>query len=366
MDFSWIKNLIEKINISFSSKKINSPSVKIKNETENRIDKAIIYQGLSYSDAKDLVESVIDQKLMVFKNEAKLEYENRANEFGSLLKEKLSGLPEEEIAKLKDPDTQLALLEAATISGRKQNKDLRGVLADLVIHRIKNDQTGKEELKNIVYNEAISTIGKITSDQLKIITLCYLLRYVSFLNINSWEAFQGYFSKNISPFIDFNNSDSQFQHIEYAGCGSIGIGSWSLDKIYQLEYAFLFQNDITEQEITELGIDDELKNKFIGKKETGGFIIRLRNKQALEKYLDDQNTETETKKKIVDLFERKIKSTADVRKEIEEKIDIGKKVFEAWEKNLKHLNLTSVGIAIGATYFEQITGEKIDINIWIN
>lgn len=364
MDLSWFKNLIGNLNIK--SERVNSPTVKIKQETENKIDKAVIYQGLSYTEAKDLVESVIDQKLMVFKNEAKDEYRIRTQEFGNILKEKLSTLPEEEILKLKEPDTQMALLEAATISGRKQNPDLRAVLADLVINRIKNDQSGKEELKNIVYNEAITTIGKITSDQLKIITLCYLLRYVSFLNINSWDAFKNYFSKNISPFIDFNNTDSQFQHIEYAGCGSIGIGSWNLDQIYQQEYSFLFQNDISEEEVNNLSLSEDLKAKVIGKNEKENLFIRFKNKSSIEDYIKKELIESDIGTKIKNLFENKIKSTGEVRKEIEENIDIGKKVFEIWDKNLKHLSLTSVGIAIGATYFEQIVGEKIDINIWIN
>lgn len=366
MNISWIKNIIEKIELSFKSERVNSPTIKVNQETENIIDKAIIYQGLSYLEAKDLVESVIDQRLMVFKNEAKEEYQIRTKEFGDLLKGKLSVLPEEEIAKLKDPDTQLALLEAATISGRKQSSDLRAVLADLVIHRIKNDQTGKEELKNIVYNEAITTIGKITLDQLKIITLCYLLRYTSFLGVTSWETFKDYLRKNISPFIDVNNSNSQFQHIEYAGCGSIGIGSWSLDQKYQGEYSFLFFNDIEESEIAELGITDELRAKIIGKNENGKFLIRFMNKNTLEEYLKVNSSNTTINSNIVSLYERKIKSTSDVRKKIEDETDIGKNIFEIWGKNLQNLSLTSVGIAIGATYFEQVVGEKIDINIWIN
>ena len=54
---------------------------------------------------------------------------------------------EAEIAKLREPDTQLTLMEAAKISGRKQSEELRNLLANLVVSRIKNDNSGKEELK---------------------------------------------------------------------------------------------------------------------------------------------------------------------------------------------------------------------------
>ena len=201
MEMQWFKNLIEKLSLIFKFNKTNSPSFKVTTKTniENRaegintqIGQVNIHQGLSYTEAKDLIVSVVDQKLVAFRDEAKAVYEERANEFVKLLISKIKELPENEIAKLKQPDTQLTLIEAAKISGRKQDEELRNLLANLVVSRIKNDKTGKEELKNIVYNEAISTINKLTIDQLKIITLCYLLRYTSYNGIISWDTFKNY------------------------------------------------------------------------------------------------------------------------------------------------------------------------------
>jgi len=61
------------------------------------------------------------------------------------------------------------------------------------------------------------------------------------------------------------------------------------------------------------------------------------------------------------------RSNDEIKKKIIEETSVGKELLELWEKsNLKHLSLTSVGITIGASYFEQTTGEKIDIGIWIN
>lgn len=210
MEIHWFKNLIEKLSFIFKFSKINSPSVKLTSKTkiENKaeevntqIGQVNIHQGLSYTEAKDLIVSVVDQKLVAFRDEAKAIYKERANEFVRLLTSKIKELPENEMAKLKEPDTQLTLLEAAKISGRKQDENLRNLLANLVVSRIKNDKTGKEELKNIVYNEAISTINKLTVDQLKIITLCYLLRYTFYNRIVSWDTFKNYLNTHIKPFL---------------------------------------------------------------------------------------------------------------------------------------------------------------------
>lgn len=377
MEMHWFKNLIEKLTLIFKFSKINSPSVKLTSKTniENKaeevntqIGQLNIRQGLTYTEAKDLIISVVDQKLIAFRDEAKSVYEERASEFVKLLTEKIKELPEEEMVKLKEPDTQLTLVEAAKISGRKQNDELRNLLANLVVSRIKNDKTGKEELKNIVYNEAISTINKLTIDQLKIITLCYLLRYTSYGGIISWDTFKNYLATHIKPFLGFKNTNAEFQHIEYAGCGSIGIGSWDLLKIYRHQYSFLFFNLVEKKEIDDLNLPTEIQQEItaLDKKEDK-YFIRFKNKTDFEEYLKKKKIDEEITKKLTAIYESHIKNNDEVKKKILEETEVGKELLDLWEKSaLKHLSLTSVGIAIGASYFEQTTGEKIDIDIWIN
>jgi len=368
MDTCLFKNLFGRIKIAFDFKKVNSPNSKIENKAKTQIGQINIKQGLTYSEAKDLVISVIDQKLIAFEDEAKATYDLRTDEFKKLLTSKIKNLPEEEIAKFKDPDTQLTLIEAAKISGRKQNEELRNLLANLVISRIKNDKTGKEELKNIVYNEAISTINKLTVDQLKIITLCYLLRYTSYSGIKSWDTFKNYLNTHIKPFLGFKNTDAEFQHLEYAGCGNIGIGSWDLINIYRLQYSFLFFNLVEKKEIDDLKLANDIKAvivKLDAKEDK--YFLRFKNKTDLENYLKEKQIDNETTKKLTSIYERHIKNNEEIRNKIEKETDIGKELIDILGKSaLINLSLTSVGIAIGIGYFEQVVKEKIDINIWIN
>jgi len=372
MEIQWLKNLIEKIQVVINHNKVNSPSLKISNKAKDaktQVGQIIVNQGLSYSDAKDLIISVVDQKMITFKDEAKTTFDQRTGEFKKLLSEKIRDLPEKEMGKLRDPDTQIALLEAASISGRKSNDELRNLLANLVVSRIKNDSSGKEELKNIVYNEAISTVSKLTIDQLKVIALCYLLRYTSYGGIISWETFNNYLNTHIKPFMGFKNSNAQFQHIEYAGCGSIGIGSWNLIEIYRQQYSFLFLNLIEKEKIDGLNLPKEILAEIIKLDPgEGKYFISVRNKIILEKYLNNKHLTEETTKQFSALYEQSIKSPDEVKKKIQDETDIGKEFIELSDgnANILHLSLTSVGIAIGASYFEQTVGEKINIDIWIN
>lgn len=371
MGIQWFKNFVEKIKIDFNLNKVNSPSLKIKNDAQNidtQVGQIIINQGLSYSEARDLIVSVVDQKLIGFKDEAVTIFNKRRDEFKKLLSEKIKDLPEQDMVKLREPDTQIALLEAAKISGRKPNEELRNLLANLVVSRIKNDKTGKEELKNIVYNEAISTVSKITTDQLKIITLCYLARYTSYSGIVSWDTFKNYLNTHIKPFIHFKNTNAEFQHIEYAGCGSMGVGSWNLVDIYRRQYSFLFSNLIEKVKIEDINLPKEIKNELLHLNTTEDkYFVRIKNKEELEKYFKNKKLEEAKISQFIALYERNIKNSEEVKKKLEEETEIGKELSILWEKSgISHLSLTSVGIAIAASYFEQTVGEKINIDIWIN
>ena len=94
MEMHWFKNLIEKLTFIFKFNKTNSPSVKVTSkikienkaeEVNTQIGQLNIRQGLTYAEAKDLIVSVVDQKLIVFRDEAEILYKERANKFVKLL-----------------------------------------------------------------------------------------------------------------------------------------------------------------------------------------------------------------------------------------------------------------------------------------
>lgn len=314
--------------------------------------------------AKQLLGSVFGE----LPEDTKKQIETNQKSYFQALSENLGKIikQNEDLKKvISSPDFQYISKTAAISASRSSSAELHKNLSSLIIQRINNDD---EDLKRIVYDEAISTIGKLTVDQLKIITLCYLLKYTSYGGIVSWDAYKAYLDTHIKPFLGFKNTNAEFQHIEYAGCGSIGIGSWDVINIHKQQYSFLFSNLTEKEQIDNLTLSDEIKKEIVAlDSKEDKYFIRFKNKTELENYLKEKKIDEETTKKLVAIYEGHIKNNDEVKKKITEETDAGKELVELWEKSsLKHLSLTSVGIAIGASYFEQTTGEKIDISIWIN
>lgn len=266
---------------------------------------------------------------------------------------------------INSPDFQYVSKTASISASRSSSRELHKNLSSLITQRINNND---EDLKRIVYDEAISTIGKLTMDQLKIITLCYLLKYTSYGGIVSWETYKKYLDTHIKPFLGFKNTNAGFQHIEYSGCGSVGIGSWNVLDIHKQQYSFLFSNLTEKDQIDSLTLTGEIKEEIVTlDPKEDKYFIKFRNKSELEEHLRGKKVDDETTKKLVSIYESHIKNNEEIKKKMVEETGVGKELVELWDKSdIKHLSLTSVGIAIAASYFEQTVGEKIDISIWIN
>jgi len=338
-----------------------------KNSTFYQAKKIIVKQtGLTVPDVKEIALSVFKENFPVLQRQAMITAQENVRLFiGELISEINERLSKEEINRFRDPDIQYVLNDAMKSTARKNSETLRKNLSILIVERVKNDN---KDLKRIVYNEAIATIRKLTTNQLKILTLCFLLRYAYYTGIINWETFNNYLNTRIKPFLDFKDTNAEFQHIEYTGCGSIDIGSWNLMEIFRSTYSFLFRFPIKKSEIDNLNLPDFIRKEILGWDQSkDGYFIQFRNRNDLEKYLEEKNINEELKNKLLHIYNSHIKNTSEIKKQIIEKTDLGQKIIKIWEnKNLAHLSLTSVGIVIAATYYEQIIREKINIDIWIN
>lgn len=374
----FFKNIIENLRLKLDFSRKNSTSTRIdkrrvfidksKKNAIMKIDKQIINQGLSYEDVKNIVTDIVDQKILNFQDEGKKTYINRTLEFKDKMLNEIKRLPEEDLIKLKDPAIQLSIFEATRISGKREFNELRDILSNLVIGRIKNVENFKDnELKNIVYDEAIKTIEKITIDQLKIITLCFIFFYCKFNFINNILEFRSFINNIVNKFIDFKISNAEFQHIEYSGCGSMSIGERNLIGVLRESYPMIFLKSLNEDELNKLNIKDEIKKIILvkdNKENIYNFISY--DETVLRKILRDHHLlNIQEIDKIIEIYKLNIKNGDMIEKELLEYPDTDKLLKIFMNTPLKNLNLTSVGIVIATTYYEQIIGMKLNIDNWI-
>lgn len=194
------------------------------------------------------------------------------------------------------PDFQLTYTKSIVSAGLSSSEEVHKRLAMLVVERINSDH---DDLKRIVYNEAILVAEKLTVDQFKILTLCFLMKLAVYNGLSTLDQFHQWLVEKINPFLEFKRTQAIFKHLAYTGCASLSILNYDLAKLLGGKYPDVF------------GLNDPK-------------LVLADNK-------------------------------------------IAKNLFSLWhETQLQNVELTSVGIVLATTYYEQITNQKLNVDLWIN
>lgn len=319
----------------------------------------------SLADAEKLIELLFQQNFPKLKEESQKIARNSAEKFCQTFLSRLkSELNPEDIQKVSDPDFQFVLNSSVIQAGRKDEQELRENLAYLLVERIKNSN---DNLRSIVYNEAIETIGKLTQDELKIIALTFLLRYTKFTEVENLQDLNNLLARVTSPFLNFKNTNAEFQHIEYTGCGSIGFGSWNyLDSIVN-SYPELIPFVVSTPQVQFLQIPENIFEEIFEKISDTECKFKIVFEPKLVKYIQDKKLIEITKNSIIANYQSSRNNAINKLSElIKDKEFITNSANIVFETPLKSLSLTSVGIAIAAIYCERILEQKFDITNWIN
>lgn len=327
----------------------------------------IINQWLNYSEVKDIALDVFNSNFLQLSKEALDTAKQRAEEITNDFIERLKKDKPNSIESTKDPGFQNALYEAQKNYAKTGDKDMADVLVDILVDRVEHKE---RDLKQIVLDESISVIPKLTSSQLDTLTIIFLLKYSVNHGVKSIETLKQYLTSYIKPFTDnLSKENSLYQHLVFAGCGSISIGSINIEDIFKNRYRGLFYKWFTEDEFKEQVGEFKNFDGFITKclNDENKFQLNLISEEVLNQKINKANLNDDDAKKLKILFNQHILSN----KEIEDKlIEIGKPFLEVlldvWRNSeMENMSLTSVGIAIAQANYRRKTGITLDLSIWI-
>ncbi len=324
-----------------------------------------VNQGMSTPEVIAIVQALYDANFPKLIAIAKEESAKNIAKFENAFRDEVSkNLTPEQLQKFSDPDVQIALYDAVQSAARKDNDVLRKMLSNLIVQRVKNDP---DELKQKVLNEAVATVGKLTKDQMKILTLCFIIKHGTFIGKHNWDNFKLLFEKAIKPFIDFKGTRAEIFHLQYAGCGKLEeVFRFDLVDFLRNTYSFVFLKPLEADEVNLLGVSEEVKSKILIKVDERIFF-NSSTKQELQELLRKEAVDDFLVDKVAGVFDFKLLKQEEIKEKFITELSWSKDLFDKFEKtSLNHLTLTSVGMAIAIAYYEQIVGDTLDINIWIN
>lgn len=323
------------------------------NLTNYQADKIIVnQQGLTYGEVVQIANDTARQ---------------RAEEITRDFLEKLKAENPTGVESTTSPDFQESMFTVQKEFAKCGDKQLGDILVDLLIDRSKEPS---RNLKQIVLNEAIKTTPKLTHEQIAALSIIFLLRYSAQKTINNLETFGNYLDLHIQPLLpNLTKNDVSFQHLQYAGCGSIDIASVDLARIWQNSYQGLFFkgfdiSEIDSSKISENGISQFIMPCLNNEEKRQINAISAEN---LDRKLSKTDLSDSEKNYIKSLFNVAKMTPDEIKNKIIEIRPYMAELYDIWENSeMKSFQLTSVGIAIGHANLKKRLKNFTDLSIWIN
>ncbi|PWX59630.1 hypothetical protein CYK85_13860, partial [Clostridium perfringens] len=168
--------------------------------------------GLSYSDVKDIAMSVFKSNFYDLGENVEKIVQERAEKILDDYLESLNSKNPEYIKNTEDPDIRYVIYEAQKNYARRGEQISKKLLVETLVNRtiIKGNP-----IKELVLNEALDVIPKITDKQITILTLILLSRYFNYIDYHSTYEFSRINSILREGLIINDSSYSAFQHLEY-------------------------------------------------------------------------------------------------------------------------------------------------------
>jgi len=337
------------------------------NSTNIQANEVTVVQGLDYSQVREVALDVFRSNFYELSGKARDIASERAEKITEEFLEKLQRENPEGFKKAEDPDFQYALFTVQKEYARTGGEELGDLLVDLLVDRSKQEQ---RNILQIVLNESLTVAPKLTEDQLAALAVTFLFKYTQNQGIGNHEMLGKNFDSHVQPFVSkLSKNQACFQHLEFSGCGSISMGTNSLQSILGTTYQGLFLKGFDKDEIQKREISIGMNPLFFIPclNDLQKIQVRANSAEALTKAMESQNISEEDKPKIIALFNLNKMNENEIKEKCIQIRPYMETIFDIWsESSLANFTLTSVGIAIGHANIKRLSGEFSNLSIWIN
>ncbi|MGL5622121.1 MAG: LPO_1073/Vpar_1526 family protein [Cetobacterium sp.] len=321
----------------------------------------IINNGVSFSEAKEIALDVYHANFYKLSSEVKGIVDLRAQEFiDDYIKKAIQN--KTSMNEFKNPDYQYIFYKAQESYIRNGKEDLKNTLQHILLKRA---EVSDFSLKQIVLNESIDIVHKLTPAQINIISILFILNNSIRLKVVNLKTLYNYLDE-IFKFLDnkqITAVDSNIQHLNFLGCTTSTLMTSNLINRLKATYSGVFYKGFTKDSFENF-IKDNSEFKDINLipciNDNSKFQIDSVNiyydfskkfsKQSLDKLKNFQDSYLMSEYEIEKLV-----------KENYSQYDFVMKIYNFYSS----LSLTSVGIAIAIANLTQHSME-FDLDVWIN
>lgn len=342
--------------------------LKAGNQSTNvQTESITINKGITYADAREIALDVFRANFLQLSEQAACIARKRAEEITDKFIKQLEKQNNSGVVNAQDPDFQHALFIVQKEYARTGDEDLGDLLVDLLVDRTKHD---KRTILQIVLNESLSAAPKLTNDQLAALSIVFIINHTIDHGLNNLQSFSKYLDSCFAPYANIlTENQSCYQHLAFAGCGTISIGNMDIIQVLKHSYKGLFSKGFTNEDVENANVKfSDFPTLFTScLHESNKIQINAMSEDVLREKAKNMSISEKDLNALINLNNSFLMTDDEARSYIIKERDYMEKVFTVWKNSyMKNLTLTSVGIAIGHANVKRNIGEFTDLSIWIN
>lgn len=325
--------------------------------------------GLSYSDARQVALDVFKANYYELSKEAMDTVNTRLNYITEKVIERIYSDEKltDKIINIKEPSIQTSIYEVQKGYVKTGDTNLAEQLTNILVERVQVDM---RTLEQIVLDEAIAILPKLTNKQIDILTFLLFAANMSNLNKNAYniDGFISLLSSNTLSFYHYiSGSDST--HLQSCGCITPipGAAYKPLETIISNWFSGLFNRGFTMEELHQITSVDLMEHIVRCQQDIDKLQFNALNSMSLDSLLYGNSIDDDLKIKIRNLHNSKQMTDTEIKQNIIERNPELNKIFDIWNNGkAKNYMLTPTGIAIGLTNYNIKFNDNLSFLRWIH
>lgn len=340
-------------------------------DNSQQIQAATVNVGMSYTEVKDLCQTLVQSELAMYKQDAYVEAEKRFNAISDNLLERMTTLEDSTRQRFQEPAIQFAVNETMKEYIRSGKPELCDDLIDLMIDRLKVDE---HTTKQSLIDEARQILPKLSSSTVAVLALLVFAKLVFFRDRDKFNEIV----EKLTPLVTELGTPQSMDiaYLEQARCGqslSFVSSNKSFLEMMRNTYNVLFTHaislDVYNQFMQENGLTQGDKLPLMLAMTS---LFETKGQSLIYKYttFSKDNFAGSVKEDLIryfSLLRDKIPSYSD-----DEIIQyfIGKSpnwrnVISLFDRaDIKSFMLSPIGVYIGTRKLSRVLGEDVPISIF--
>lgn len=325
----------------------------------------IINRGMSADDMREVIQAVAEQ-VPIYTAIARDMINERLKDFEEKVINKFTSDKSSNPEAFRDPDFQYLIGKSQSEYARSGDTDVEKTLINLIGERSKIE--GRSRL-SLTINQAVEVASVLTIEEYSALAFCFMFRMTTINGMSNIGQFEDELNKAINPYIfNISKEDMAYKYLESQGCAKISMMTSEFHQVITTNYPAFCTSGASEEILNTIGAGPALKDKSM-------FKPAFRNSDLYQPCAMDKTQwhidciRFGLNKEVEDAVWQAIHANSLSKDALINDFGSGTPnlvgAYEIWDSTpLNRLELTSVGVAIGASYVKQ-TGAALDLSIWI-